>query len=341
MADLHDELDQVVDRLVKRRPEIRLLVLVGSCPSEVIKLDLGKAAERLNGKHRPAVSFLHFSGSGIETTFTQGEDNFLAALVRSLPQDNGANAVPLVVAGAVADVVEDQFRRIFDGLGIGPVAFLPGRRAEDQPIIEGNAGPAGAALSRRDRTGAYRPRSRDPYCALPARRGRDDSLAQDRCGSLRRGPVKVRRHHGRRPRESAPVRGPAQGKFSRASASFSSPISQLEPSIARFLSREAGCSLVEVGTPYLHRQHLAPELALLPHDVVLSEGQDVDLQLERCRAAKPDLVLCGLGLANPLEAEGMTTKCRSNSFFTPVQGYEQAAATSPNSSPARSRAASA
>ena len=66
--------------------------------------------------------------------------------------------------------------------------------------------------------------------------------------------------------------------------------------------------LIEVGTPFLHRQHLAPELALLPAGTVLSEGQDVEKQLDRCRAARPDLVVCGLGLANPLEAEGITTK---------------------------------
>ena len=63
--------------------------------------------------------------------------------------------------------------------------------------------------------------------------------------------------------------------------------------------------LVEVGTPYLHRQHLAEELELLPRGTALSEGQDVDRQLDRCRAARPDLVVCGLGLANPLEAEGI------------------------------------
>jgi light-independent protochlorophyllide reductase subunit N len=83
-------------------------------------------------------------------------------------------------------------------------------------------------------------------------------------------------------------------------------------------------TLVEVGTPYLHRQHLAPELALLPEGTLISEGQDVDLQLDRCRAARPDLVVCGLGLANPLEAEGLTTKWSIELVFTPVQGYEQA-----------------
>jgi light-independent protochlorophyllide reductase subunit N len=82
--------------------------------------------------------------------------------------------------------------------------------------------------------------------------------------------------------------------------------------------------LVEIGTPYLHRRHLADELAMLPPGTMLSEGQDVDRQLDRCRAARPDLVVCGLGLANPLEAEGMTTKWSIELLFTPVQGYDQA-----------------
>ena len=105
---------------------------------------------------------------------------------------------------------------------------------------------------------------------------------------------------------------------------FFFPDSQLEMPLARFLSRELSMQLVEVGTPYLHRQHLAEELELLPAGVALSEGQDVDRQLDRCRAARPDLVVCGLGLANPLEAEGMTTKWSIELVFTPIQGYEQA-----------------
>ncbi|MEP5008268.1 MAG: ferredoxin:protochlorophyllide reductase (ATP-dependent) subunit N, partial [Roseobacter sp.] len=56
----------------------------------------------------------------------------------------------------------------------------------------------------------------------------------------------------------------------------------------------------------------------------LSEGQDVDLQLDRCRAARPDLTVCGLGLANPLEADGLSTKWAIELVFTPVHFYEQA-----------------
>ena len=50
----------------------------------------------------------------------------------------------------------------------------------------------------------------------------------------------------------------------------------------------------------------------------------MDNQLDRCRAARPDLTLCGLGLANPLEAEGLSTKWSIELIFTPIQGYEQA-----------------
>ena len=106
---------------------------------------------------------------------------------------------------------------------------------------------------------------------------------------------------------------------------FFFPDSQLEVPLARFLSRELGMELIEVGTPYLHRAHLAQELAMLPQGILLSEGQDVEKQLDRCLAARPDLVVCGLGLANPLEAAGITTKWSIELVFTPIQGYEQAA----------------
>jgi light-independent protochlorophyllide reductase subunit N len=42
---------------------------------------------------------------------------------------------------------------------------------------------------------------------------------------------------------------------------FLFPDSQLEPSLARFLSREMDTSIIEVGTPYLNRDVVGPELA--------------------------------------------------------------------------------
>jgi light-independent protochlorophyllide reductase subunit N len=105
---------------------------------------------------------------------------------------------------------------------------------------------------------------------------------------------------------------------------FLFPDSQLEIPLARFLHRELGMELVEVGVPYLDRTTVGAELPLLPAGVTLSEGQHVDRQLDRCRAARPDLAVCGLGLANPLEAEGITTKWSIELVFTPIHGFDQA-----------------
>ena len=98
LADVNVELDRVVNQLVARRPEIKLVFLVGSCPSEVIKLDLSRAASRLSAQHSPAVRVLNYSGSGIETTFTEGEDACLASMVPTL----GATAEKeLLLVGAL------------------------------------------------------------------------------------------------------------------------------------------------------------------------------------------------------------------------------------------------
>jgi light-independent protochlorophyllide reductase subunit N len=105
---------------------------------------------------------------------------------------------------------------------------------------------------------------------------------------------------------------------------FFMPDSQLEIPLARFLTRECGMTAIEVGAPYVHMGLVGPDLDLLPEGPVISEGQDVDLQLDRVRAARPDLTVCGLGLANPLEAEGLTTKWAIELVFTPVHFYEQA-----------------
>ena len=65
-------------------------------------------------------------------------------------------------------------------------------------------------------------------------------------------------------------------------------------------------------------------MALLPPGTQLSEGQHVDNQLLRVRQQRPDLVVCGLGLANPLEAEGMATKWSIELVFSPIHGIDQA-----------------
>jgi light-independent protochlorophyllide reductase subunit N len=325
LADCNEELDRVVTRLLARRPEIKLLFLVGSCPSEVIKLDLSRAAQRLSSQFMPNVRVLNYSGSGIETTFTQGEDACLASLVPSLPPSKSEAVPALMVVGTLADVVEDQFTRLFSGMGLGPVAFFPPRQANNLPSVGPNTRYLLAQPFLADTAVALEARGAQRLSA-PFPLGVEGTTAWLQAAASAMG-VDPERFE----QVIAPARERAQSALVRQRAQlagkkiFFFPDSQLEIPLARFLSRELDMLLTEVGTPYLHKQHLAPELALLPAGTVLSEGQHVENQLDRCRAAQPDIVVCGLGLANPLEAEGLTTKWAIELVFTPIQGYEQAA----------------
>ncbi|MCC1482175.1 ferredoxin:protochlorophyllide reductase (ATP-dependent) subunit N [Roseibaca sp. Y0-43] len=321
MADANAELDREVARLLARRPDIKQLFLVGSCPSEVIKLDLSRAAERLSAQHGPNVRVLNYSGSGIETTFTEGEDACLAALVPSLPE---TQARELLLVGALPDVVEDQALDLLAQIGIVPVRCLPARRAEDMPAIGPNtvyavtqpfAGETHAALQRR---GAKR-------IAAPFPFGAEGSTLWLKAVAAEFGiaPEKVDQVVAA-PRARAEKAIAAAATTLRGKRIFFMPDSQLELPLARFLTRECGMEAIEISTPYLHADLHGPELDLIAKGPVISEGQDVDLQLDRVRATRPDLTVCGLGLANPLEAEGLATKWAIELVFTPVHFYEQA-----------------
>ena len=325
LADVHEELDRVVTQLLARRPDIKLLFLVGSCPSEVIKLDLSRAAQRLSKGFAPHVRVLNYSGSGIETTFTQGEDACLASLVPDLPAER-RDRPPFAAR-----------RRRAGRRGRRPVRAAvrrDGHRSGDVPSAPSRGGPAAGRAEH----------VLPPGPAFPLRHGERARRARRGAASRRpsRSAPKARRS-GCRPRRSALAsprrcfdsvtasgRERAQVALERhreklaGKSIFFFPDSQLEIPLARFLARELSMLPVEVGTPYLNRQILSRELDLLPPGPLLSEGQNVDNQIDRCRAARPDLTVCGLGLANPLEAEGLTTKWSIELLFTPIQGYDQA-----------------
>jgi light-independent protochlorophyllide reductase subunit N len=320
-ADMDDELDRVVGRLLERRPDIRMLFLVGSCPSEVIKLDLSRAASRLTRQFLPQTRVLSYSGSGIETTFTQGEDACLASLVPELP---AADSRQLLVAGALPDAVEAEFAGLFAAAGVGPVRFLPPRRATDLPPV----GPGTTLILAQPfltETARLLEARGARLITAPFPIGAEGTTLWLQAAGLAMGADAARLDAAMAPGIARARAGVARHRpMLEGKRIFFFPDSQLEIPLARFLSRELGMELIEVGTPYLNRQHLAAELGLLPVATQISEGQDVDRQLDRCRAAAPDLVVCGLGLANPLEAEGTPTKWSIELLFSPIHGFEQA-----------------
>ncbi len=321
MADSQKEVDRVVAQLLERRPDIRQLFLVGSCPSEVIKIDLARAAERLSAQYAPRVRVLNYSGSGIETTFTQGEDAALASMVPVLPE---SDARELLVVGALPDVVEDQMLSLLSAMGVGPVRCLPAHRVDAETGVGPNTvfalvqpflGDTHAALVKR---GAR-------HIAAPFPFGDEGTTAWLAAVAAEFGvDAETFARVTEAPRARARRAIAQASEVLRGKSVFFFPDSQLEVPLARFLTRECGMTAIEVGSPYIHDGLVGPDLDLLPAGPVISEGQDVDLQLDRARAARPDLTVCGLGLANPLEAEGLTTKWAIELVFTPVHFYEQA-----------------
>ncbi len=324
LADAHEELDRVVKDLINRRPEIKTLFLVGSCPSEVIKLDLARVAERLTLAYEGRVRVLNYSGSGIETTFTQGEDGALSALVPLMPRSQN-NEEQLLIVGTLANAIEDRLTTLFQRLGIDKVNSLPPRKSTDLPPI----GPGTKVLLAQ------------PYLGNTAR------LLQDKGAELIKAPFPLGAEGSKLWMEEAakafkinedlikatldPLLKRAEKALQPYKAQLSGkkvfllPESQLEIPLARFLSRECGMELIEIGTPYLNRALMEPELELLPENVRLVEGQHVEKQLDRVKQAEPDLVVCGMGLANPLEAEGISTKWSIEMVFSAIHGIDQAA----------------
>lgn len=325
LADPNEELDRVVARLLDRRPDIKMLFLVGSCPSEVIKLDLSRAAQRLTRQFAPKVAVLNYSGSGIETTFTQGEDACLQSMVPLMPDADPKVGASLLLVGTLADVVEDQFVRLFHAMGIESVQCFPPRNSKSLPSIGPNTkfllvqpflGETARSLEARGATRLPAPfplgvEGTQMWLAAAANAWGVDSARFEQVITPARDRARAALNRQREQLQDKAV--------------FFFPDSQLEIPLARFLHREMGMQLTEVGTPYLHRQHLADELAMLPKEVLISEGQDLERQLDRCRQASPDLIVCGLGLANPLEHEGYATKWSIELVFSPIQGFDQAA----------------
>ena len=228
------------------------------------------------------------------------------------------------MVGTLADAVEDRLIHLFGRIGIDSVCSLPPRQSTELPAV----GPGTTVLLTQ------------PYLTTTAR------LLRDRGARVLTAPFPLGAEGSRSWMEAAakdfqinadqvasvldPLVARAQSALAphrdilKGKRIFLLPESQLELPLARFLQRECGMELVEVGTPYLNREKMAEELALLPEGTTVMEGQHVEKQLDRVRAAQPDLVVCGMGLANPLEAEGIATKWSIELVFSPIHGIDQA-----------------
>ncbi|GAB5414638.1 MAG: ferredoxin:protochlorophyllide reductase (ATP-dependent) subunit N [Congregibacter sp.] len=322
MADCHEELDRVVEELLARRPEIKTLFLVGSCPSEVIKLDLDNAAARLQKKTEGRVRMVSYSGSGIETTFTQGEDNCLAELVKGQNEDQPPAS--LIVAGTLSDVVEDQFKRMFDTLGIDNVAFLPAASGDAMPTAAPGTRVLLAQPFLTETAMALRAKGAQILEAPFPLGAEGTRLWLQAAANAFEVSKAVFEDAIRAPLARAEQAvGRQREKLAGKRIAFL-PDSQLELPLARFLSRECDMQVESITTPFHDPQLMKSEEALMGANMEIIEGGDLESRLDMVRERRPDLTVCGMGIANPLEAEGLRSKWSIELIFSPIQGFDQA-----------------
>jgi light-independent protochlorophyllide reductase subunit N len=208
-------------------------------------------------------------------------------------------------------------------MGIGG-RFLPPRRCPCRPSgrTRVSAGPALPGDTARALEGAARAHLPRPSRSAP-RKARPPGCVPRRRRCLRRrvpnaSSGDAARARARPPRACSAIASTLEGK-----RIFFFPDSQLEVPLARFLARELGMSRSRSARLTCIASISRKSWRCCPR-VRDQRRPGCRPQLDRCRAARPDLVVCGLGLANPLEAEGLTTKWSIELVFTPIQGYEQA-----------------
>jgi light-independent protochlorophyllide reductase subunit N len=205
--------------------------------------------------HAPHVRVLNYSGSGIETTFTQGEDACLASMVPVLP---ATDTRELLLVGALPDVVEDQAVSLLTKDGHRPDPRPARARSAEAPGVGPNTvfaclqpflGDTAAALERR---GARMIQAPFPFGeegttlwlkAIADEFGVDDATFEAVTAA---------------PRARARTAIANASEHLRGKSIFFMPDSQLEIPLARFLVRECGMEAVEIGHPTFTRASSAP-----------------------------------------------------------------------------------
>ena len=211
IADIDDELDRVVDRLLERTARDQTALSRGLLP---VRGDQNRPEARRRAAVTPsmrrAFAFSAIPAAASRPPLRKARTPVSQRLVRPCRSSAAETPKSLLVVGALADVVEDQFARLFAEMGSRPVHFLPMRRAADSPLsvpalrsllAQPFLGDTARALEERG--------ARRIAAPLPLGRRRHDAVAPRRSRRLRRSQLAFRSCH--RPRARSRRQGPASG----------------------------------------------------------------------------------------------------------------------------------
>ena len=335
-----------------RNPSV--IVWIGTCTTEIIKMDLEGLAPKLEAEI--GIPIVVARANGLDYAFTQGEDTVLAAMAARCPKQateaekSDRNAIqklldfgrkeketssseyvnhpPLVLFGSLPDPVVTQLSLELKKQGIRVSGWLPAKRYTELPAIEEGYYVAGVNpfLSRTATTLMRRRKCKLIGAPFPIGPDGTRAWVEKICSVFGIEP------QGLEEREQqiwANLEDYIQ--LIRGKSVFFMGDNLLEISLARFLVR-CGMTVSEVGIPYMDKRYQKAELDLLEktcHDMgvplpTIIEKPDNYNQIQRIKALQPDLVITGMAHANPLEARGINTKWSVEFTFAQIHGFGNA-----------------
>lgn len=321
---------------IKKDRNPSVIFWIGTCTTEIIKMDLEGIAPKLEAEIR--VPIVVARANGLDYAFTQGEDTVLAAMAQRCPlnlnnqSDNTSLKtsphIPLVLFGSLPDSVVTQLTMELKKQGIFVSGWLPSKRYTELPVIKEGYYVAGVNpfLSRTATTLMRRRKTKLIGAPFPI--GPDGTRAwiEKICSVMNVKPI------GLEDREKE-IWASLEDYISliRGKSVFFMGDNLLEVSLARFLTR-CGMTVYEIGIPYMDKRYQAAELALLKATCdkmnvmmpTIVEKPDNYNQVDRIRDLKPDLVITGMAHANPLEARGINTKWSVEFTFAQIHGFTNA-----------------
>lgn len=308
-----------------RNPSV--IVWIGTCTTEIIKMDLEGMAPRLEAEIETPIVVAR--ANGLDYAFTQGEDTVLASLVQRCPSTSKTDKEKsLVLFGSLPTNVATQLSLELERYGVQVSGWLPSSRYADLPALNENVYVCGVNpfLSRTATTLMRRRKCKLISAPFPI--GPDGTRAwlEKICSVFGINPSGLAKRENQIWESLEDYIALIRGK-----SVFFMGDNLLEISLARFLIR-CGMSVYEIGIPYLDKRFQAAELDLLEKTCKqmkvsmprIVEKPDNYNQIQRIRELQPDLAITGMAHANPLEARGINTKWSVEFTFAQIHGFTNA-----------------
>ena len=341
---------------IKRDRNPSVIVWIGTCTTEIIKMDLEGLAPKL--EEELGIPIVVARANGLDYAFTQGEDTVLASMALRCPQGSEMNQAekhghnpiqkllsfgkqkeevaeteyidhpPLILFGSLPDPVVTQLTLELKKQGVQVSGWLPAKRFTELPIVGEGYYVAGVNpfLSRTATTLMRRRKCKLISAPFPIGPDGTRAWVEKICSVFGIVPQKM---DERETQVWESLEDYVQ--LIRGKSVFFMGDNLLEVSLARFLIH-CGMTVHEIGIPYMDKRYQGAELAFLERtckemDVPLPmivEKPDNYNQLQRIKELNPDLVITGMAHANPLEARGITTKWSVEFTFSQIHGFTNA-----------------